>query len=145
MMMSSNGNTFCVSGPLWEFPSPRPVVWSFDVFFDLRLSERLSKQSRRMWFETTSCPLWHHCNHGNELLESSWIEPVVDYNAKNQAFVFYIFLYKSMYKFFKILISVLTVPVPILVRYIHWNMKPINHGHLAIICPLFPQFVLIVS
>ena len=30
-----------------EFPSQRPVTRSFDVFFDLRLNERLSKQSRR--------------------------------------------------------------------------------------------------
>ena len=30
-----------------EFTSQRPVTWSFDVFFDLRLNKRLSKQSRR--------------------------------------------------------------------------------------------------
>ena len=29
------------------FPSQRPVTRSFDVFFDLRLDKRLSKQSRR--------------------------------------------------------------------------------------------------
>ena len=28
-----------------EFPSQRPVTWSFAVFFDLRLNKRLSKQS----------------------------------------------------------------------------------------------------
>ena len=28
-----------------EFPSQRPVTRNFDVFFDLRLNERLSKQS----------------------------------------------------------------------------------------------------
>ena len=27
-----------------EFPARRPVTWSFDVFFDLRLNNRLSKQ-----------------------------------------------------------------------------------------------------
>ena len=27
-----------------EFPAQRPVAWSFDVFFDLRLNKRLSKQ-----------------------------------------------------------------------------------------------------
>ena len=32
-----------------EFPSQRLVTRSFDVFFDLRLNKRLSKQSRRMW------------------------------------------------------------------------------------------------
>ena len=35
---------------------------SFDVFFDLRLSKRLSKQSRRWWFEMPSRSLWRHCN-----------------------------------------------------------------------------------
>ena len=44
MMTSSNGNIFRVTGPLCgeltgpgEFPAQRPVTWSFDVFFDLRL------------------------------------------------------------------------------------------------------------
>ena len=27
-----------------EFPAQRPVTWSFDVFFDLHLNKRLSKQ-----------------------------------------------------------------------------------------------------
>ena len=34
----------------------------FDVFFDLHLNKRLSKQSWGWWFEMPSCPLWHHCN-----------------------------------------------------------------------------------
>ena len=48
-----------VTGTLWgespvtgEFSSQKPVTRSFDVFFDLRLSKRLRKQSRRRWFET---------------------------------------------------------------------------------------------
>ena len=45
-----------------EFPSQRPVTRSFDVFFDLRLSKRLSKQSRRRWFEMPSHSLWSHCS-----------------------------------------------------------------------------------
>ena len=43
MMTSSNGNIFCVTGPLCgeftgpgEFPAQRPVTRSFGVFFDLR-------------------------------------------------------------------------------------------------------------
>ena len=43
-----------------EFPSQRPVTRNFDVFFDLRLNKRLSKQSRRKWFETPSGSLWRH-------------------------------------------------------------------------------------
>ena len=45
-----------------EFPTQRPVTRSFDVFFDLRPSKRLSKQSWGWWFETQSFPLWRHCN-----------------------------------------------------------------------------------
>ena len=45
-----------------EFPSQRPVTQSFDVFFDLRLNKRLSKQSRRQWFEAPSRSLWRNCN-----------------------------------------------------------------------------------
>ena len=46
-----------------EFPTQSPVTWSFDVFFDLRLHKRLSKQSWGWWFETKpSCPLWRHCD-----------------------------------------------------------------------------------
>ena len=45
-----------------EFPEQRPVTWSFDVFFDLRLNKLLSKQSSGWWFETPSRSLWRHCN-----------------------------------------------------------------------------------
>ena len=52
------GNTPVTDGS----PSQRPVTCSFDVFFDLRLNKRLSKQSRRRWFETASRSLWRNCN-----------------------------------------------------------------------------------
>ena len=45
-----------------EFPTQRPVTRSFDVFLDLRLNKRLSKQSRGWWFETLPHPLWRHTN-----------------------------------------------------------------------------------
>ena len=45
-----------------EFPTQRPVTRGFDVFFDLRLNKRLSKQSWGWWFETPSCALWRHSN-----------------------------------------------------------------------------------
>ena len=55
-----------------EFPTQRPVTRSFDVFFDLHLNKRLSKQWRGWWFETPSCPLLRHRNvpwqHGLLLL-----------------------------------------------------------------------------
>ena len=55
---------FCVgnSPVTGEFPSQRPVTWSFDVFFDLCLNKLLIKQSWDWWFETPSRSLWHHCN-----------------------------------------------------------------------------------
>ena len=69
MMTSSNGNIFRVTGlcagnsPVTsKFPAQRPVTRSFDVFFDLRVNNRLSEQSGGWWFETPSCPLWRHRN-----------------------------------------------------------------------------------
>ena len=69
MMTSSNGNIFRVTGLLCreftgpgEFPTQRPVTRSFDVFFDLRLNKRLSKQPWGWWFKTPSWSLWRHCN-----------------------------------------------------------------------------------
>ena len=62
MITSSNGNIFRVTGHLCgEFTGP-PVTRSFDVFFDLCLNKRLSKQSWDWWFETLSGPLWRHRN-----------------------------------------------------------------------------------
>ena len=49
-----------------EFPAQRPVMWSVDVFFDLLLNKRLSKQWRGWWFETPSPPLWRQCNVFND-------------------------------------------------------------------------------
>ena len=69
MMTSSNGNIFRVTGPLCgeftgpgEFPTQRSVTRSFDVFFDLRLNKRLSKQPWGWWSETPSSSLWRHRN-----------------------------------------------------------------------------------
>ena len=68
-MTSSNGNisallALCVGNSPFtgEFPSQRSVTRSFDVFFDLLLKKRLSKQSRRRWLKKPLCPLWRHCN-----------------------------------------------------------------------------------
>ena len=76
MMTSLNGNIFRVTGhcavisPVpGEFPAQRPVTRNFDIFFDLRLNKRLSKQSRCWWFETPSRPLWRHRN----VMCRSWI------------------------------------------------------------------------
>ena len=39
-----------------EFPSQRPVMQSFDAFFDLRMNKRLIKHSISWWFGMLSCP-----------------------------------------------------------------------------------------
>ena len=53
MMTSSNGNFSALLALLGEnppvtsgFPSQKPVMRIIDVFFDLRLNKRLSKQSK---------------------------------------------------------------------------------------------------
>ena len=82
MMTSSNENISRVTGHLCgeftgdrvtghlcgEFTGPRWIPLTkasdaeFDVFFDLRLNKRLSKQSWGWWFEALSRPLWRHFN-----------------------------------------------------------------------------------
>ena len=68
LMTSSNGKFFVLlvlcagnSPVTGDFPTQRPVTRSFDVFFDLRLNKRLSKQPSRRWFETVSHSSWVHC------------------------------------------------------------------------------------
>ena len=66
MKASSNGNCFRITGPLCRefmgFLTQRPVMWSFDVFFDLHLNKPLSKQSWRWWVEMPLRSLRHYCN-----------------------------------------------------------------------------------
>ena len=45
-----------------EFPAQRPVTRNFDIFVDLRLNKRLSKQWWGWWSKTPSRPLWRHSN-----------------------------------------------------------------------------------
>ena len=51
-----------------EFSAQRPVMRSFDVFFDLCLNKRLGKQLWGWWFETPSHPLWRHCKEIHDAL-----------------------------------------------------------------------------
>ena len=55
-----------------EFLSQRPVARSFDVFFDLRLDKRLSKQSWGWWFETPSRPFIMTSQLADILQTTSW-------------------------------------------------------------------------
>ena len=52
------------------FPSQRPVTRSFDIFFNLRLNKRFSKQSRRRWLEISSRSLKRHCTVTNYTVKS---------------------------------------------------------------------------
>ena len=56
-----------------EFPTKMPVTRSFNVFFDLHLKKRFSKQSWGWWFEMPSCPLWRH---SNEHRNSSFVRAI---------------------------------------------------------------------
>ena len=56
--------TFSALLALCAVNSPHKDQWHVELwcFFYLHLNKRLSKQSRRWWFETPSRPLWCHCN-----------------------------------------------------------------------------------
>ena len=103
MMTSSSGNIFRVTGPLCgeftdpgEFPTQRPVTRSFDVFFDLRLNKRLSKQPWGWWFETPSWSLWCYCNV--MILACTFFDFLSLVDFKNFLFIFYLsFTYTSSY------------------------------------------------
>ena len=57
------------AGPLWWestghrwIPLTKANDAEPDIFFDLHLDKRLSKQSRCRWFGTPSCSIWRHSN-----------------------------------------------------------------------------------
>ena len=70
IMTSWNGDIFSVTDPLWgesnghRWISPTKAsdaeIWCF--IWSPPEKNRLSKQSRRRWFETPSCSLWRHCS-----------------------------------------------------------------------------------
>ena len=68
-----------------EFPTQRPVTRGFDVFFDMRLNEWLSKQSWGWWFETPSRPLWRH---SNAFISNGPIQSVYNINPDNIALIY---------------------------------------------------------
>ena len=80
MIMSSNEKcstllALCEGNPTvtGEFPSQKPVTWSFDIFFDLRLNKWLNK----WWFEMPPRSLWRDCN---ECQRYKWLHEVNDVN-----------------------------------------------------------------
>ena len=90
MMTLSNGKIFRVIGHLCgEFTGHRWIPLTkasdaeIDVFFDLCLNKRLSKQSWGWLFETPSRPLWRHFNESFPFPHLTPIEPV----ASHQFFI----------------------------------------------------------
>ena len=55
--------TLCEGNPpiTGGFPLQTPATQSFNIFFDMRLNKRFSKQSKRRRFETQLSILWRHC------------------------------------------------------------------------------------
>ena len=87
---------FCITGICagnstvpGEFPAQKPVTRSFDVFFDLRLNKRLSKQSWGWWSETPPRSLWRQCNGAISIVayfsKRGWISVKIKYqlNIRN--------------------------------------------------------------
>ena len=78
--------------PLRGKLTDQPVTRSFDVFFDVHLIKRLSKQSWGWWIEKPSCPLWRHFNshkHSNSpdishSFTGRWIHTI----ARQLSFIF---------------------------------------------------------
>ena len=65
------GNSLVTS----KFPSQRPVTWSFNGFFDLRL-KKWSKQVTRWWCQMPLCRLWHYINSPVTQYDKNSIEPL---------------------------------------------------------------------
>ena len=101
-----------------EFPSQRPVTRSFDGFVDLRLNERLSKQSWGWWFEAPSCSLWRHCNvYQHNQVNSLCITPASTESYSNPIFhTFSCFILWQRMEWH----CVIVVPVPKRYTVRHW-------------------------
>ena len=76
----------------WPVNSPHKGQWrgAFDVSFDLRMNNWLSKQSLGWWFETLSRPLWRHCNDKHAYIASHYL---------NQCWLIAYFAYRNGFQF----------------------------------------------
>ena len=82
-MTSSNGNIFCVTGPLWgesighPVDSPHKGQWCGALMFYLMqawTTWQLNKQSRCWRFETPWRSLWHHCNEHDRHMDRDHVK-----------------------------------------------------------------------
>ena len=114
MMTSSTGNIFRVTGPLcgeftgqrWIRRAQRPVTRSFDVFIDLCLNKRLSKQSWGWWLETASRSLWSHSNAS--LRNSFEDEAPVDEMYRHPIFKWVLVTWFNQRNYSSIIVSVIS-------------------------------------
>ena len=75
-----------------EFPAQRPVTRSFDVFFDLRLNKRLSKQLGGWWFGTLSRPLWCPRNVNSSCISYVYIKTWVQSTQRQEMHMKYVLI-----------------------------------------------------
>ena len=69
-----------------EFTAQRSVTRSFDVFFDLRMNELLSKHLCGYWLETPSCPLWHQSKFKDENIDTIYIQVIYTWSLSQCSF-----------------------------------------------------------
>ena len=93
IMMSSHGNTFHITGPLWgnrrepvDSPHKGPVTQRFDVFFVVSFNNLLNKQWDWQWFQMPwcSCDITVMDKISRIFMQSS---PIIHYflpNARNE-------------------------------------------------------------
>ena len=115
MMTSSNGNIFRITGPFCgEFTGHRriPLTMASDAklwcFLWSVSNKRLSKQSRRRWFETPTRSLRRHCNdlvHKEKYVVQNLL------NSLHGAILMSSNLSKAFWLFRKPVISIWWVPV----------------------------------
>ena len=108
-----------------EFPTQRPVTQGFDVFFDLSLNKRLSKQWWGWWFETPPWTLWSHCN-GHWPYVSAWVYwylcmVIVSNSCLCDVFAHLQYIPRNMHTVFALLCFVVVI---------HWLIFPYPSGLL---------------
>ena len=136
MMTSSNGTFSALlalcegNSPVTdEFPTQRPVTRSFDVFFDLRLNKRLSKQSWCWWFGTPSRSLWRHCNVDMTSSYSAlYFQQLLEHSGAQRycgSITYILYLYSILYIYMYIIFMQYIIYMIVLLIFIYYIEK--NH------------------
>ena len=108
-----------------EFSAQKPVTRDFDVFFDLHLNKRLSKQSWGWWFDAQSRPLWRHCN-GLQLYFLTFHSIIYDqWTFHRRRWWIYIYIYIYIFIFNAILYQLSTI------QTLSIHFKTFNHNDVT--------------